>query len=72
MSDPAEAWIFHILPDPTGESAIWAAQRVNDEHFAVMANMFVIRQVGYIVLFALNCLPSTKTTCLSSPEGGPG
>ena len=46
VSDPAEAWIFHILPDPTGESAIWAAQRVNDEHFAVMANMFVIRQVG--------------------------
>ncbi|KAL3903250.1 MAG: hypothetical protein SGARI_005462, partial [Bacillariaceae sp.] len=45
VSDPNDAWIFHILPDPTGKSAIWAAQRVPENGFAVLANMFVLRQV---------------------------
>jgi dipeptidase len=45
VTDPREAWIFHILPDPTAKSAIWAAERVDDDKFAVIANMFVIRNV---------------------------
>eukprot|EP00668_Euglena_longa_P001345 GGOE01001597.1.p1 GENE.GGOE01001597.1~~GGOE01001597.1.p1 ORF type:complete len:559 (+),score=140.68 GGOE01001597.1:26-1702(+) len=43
--DPQEAWVFHILNDPTHSTAIWAAQRVPDDHVVVVANMFIIRTI---------------------------
>ena len=43
--DPLEAWMFHIVPDDTGASAVWVAQRVPDSHVTVVANSFVIRAV---------------------------
>lgn len=43
--DPNEAWVFHILPDPSGASAIWAAARVPDDSVAAVTNMFSIREI---------------------------
>ncbi|KAF0696476.1 Aste57867_12771 [Aphanomyces stellatus] len=37
-----EVWVFHILAGPGGVGAIWAAQRVPDNHVAVVANHFTI------------------------------
>jgi len=45
VGDPREAWVFHILPDDTGTAAIWAAQRVPDEHLSLVANQFIIRGI---------------------------
>eukprot|EP01041_Mallomonas_annulata_P004646 gene4647-9217_t len=43
--DTKEAWIFHILSDDSKSSAVWAAQRVPDDHIAVVANQFIIRYI---------------------------
>ena len=40
--DREEAWVFHVLADDTGSSAVWAARKVPDAHVAVVANQFVI------------------------------
>ena len=45
VTDPEEAWVFHILSDDTSTSAIWAAQRVPDDHVTVVANQFIIKEV---------------------------
>jgi len=46
VADSTEAWVFHVLADPSGKSAIWAAQRVPDDHIAAVPNIFVIRDMN--------------------------
>ncbi|CAK4076154.1 unnamed protein product [Aphanomyces euteiches] len=41
-----EVWIFHILAGFGGHGAIWAAQRVPDDHVAVVANHFTIGEMN--------------------------
>eukprot|EP00744_Colponema_vietnamica_P004270 GILI01006413.1.p1 GENE.GILI01006413.1~~GILI01006413.1.p1 ORF type:complete len:687 (+),score=216.12 GILI01006413.1:187-2247(+) len=41
--DPKEAWIMHIMASPDGKGAVWAAQRIPDEHVAVVSNQFMIQ-----------------------------
>jgi dipeptidase len=44
--DTREAWVMHLLADASGRSAIWAAQRVPDDHVAVVPNHFVIDRIN--------------------------
>ena len=46
VTDPKEAYIFHVLPDDTGYHSIWVAMRVPDGHVTAVMNAFVIRKIS--------------------------
>jgi len=38
--DTEEAWVFHILSDDTGASAVWVAQRVPENHVRIVLRCY--------------------------------
>lgn len=68
-----EAWVFHISADPTHKSAYWAAQRVPEGHFVVIANAFVIREIDPEdrdhFMWSSNLFSSTREHGLWDGEG---
>ncbi|DBA03358.1 TPA: hypothetical protein N0F65_004635 [Lagenidium giganteum] len=75
VTDPLEAWMFHILPDDTGKSAIWAAQRVPDDHFCAVANQFVIHELDLnntdYFMASPNIYDAAIRNKIWKPEDGP-
>ena len=55
-----------MLPDRTGASAVWVAQRVDDSHVGVVANSFSVREVGlddtHAFLYSSTMLPDALAT----------
>ena len=41
--DKTEAWVFHVLGDDTGASAVWVAQRVPDDHVRYSIILFLCK-----------------------------
>ena len=73
--DSAEAWVFHILADDSGASAIWAAQRLEPGHAAACCNMFVIRAMDPEdtdrLLLSDSAREVATRLCLWDPADGP-
>jgi len=67
VGDKEEVWSFHVLPDPSGKSAIWVAKRVPDEEISVMANVFTISEVN--VTDKANYLASENLFSVASEMG---
>jgi len=45
-ADPGELWVFNILTGKNNASAIWAAQKIPDNHVTVLGNAFSIRRMN--------------------------
>lgn len=67
VGDKNEAWVFHILADPTGTKAIWAAVRVPDDSVTVVANMFTLRAID--VSDTANCMASANIYSVAEAYG---
>ena len=63
IADGIESWIWHIIPDTTGLSAIWVAQQVPEDSVAVCANSFVIRGIPEPSDFLTKCLNEEEEDC---------
>lgn len=48
--DKTEAWVFHVLCDDTGASAIWVAQRVPDDHVSHLKSLICSFPLIYLTL----------------------
>ncbi len=43
--------MLHLMPDDSGTSAIWVAQRVPDDHVTAVANQWVIQEIDDKVIY---------------------
>lgn len=66
-ANPGEIWLFNVMTGKNNASAIWVAQRVPDDHVAVVANGFTIRKMN--LSDSHNFLYSPKVTALAEEMG---
>lgn len=46
IADSTEAWVMHVTPaSAEGSSSVWAAQKVPEGHFTIVADVFTIREI---------------------------
>lgn len=65
--NPGELWIFNVLTGQGNASAIWAAQRVPDNHVTAIGNAFSIRKMN--LSDSENFLYSPDVTSLAREKG---
>ena len=51
MIDPNDSWVFHILGDDTGKSAVWVAQRVPTDHVCIVYSISTNK--AYMTCYAI-------------------
>lgn len=66
-AEPGEVWIFNIMTGKNNASAIWAAQRVPDNHVTISANSFTIRKMN--LSDSKNFVYSPKVSALAEEMG---
>jgi len=56
IADPNEAWVFEVFsvgkdwePDKNIPGAIWAAQRVPDDHITIVPNWSIIKELTFVI-----------------------
>lgn len=64
---PGEVWIFNVMTGKNNASAIWAAERVPDDHVTISANSFTIRKMN--LTDSKNFLYSPGVTSLAEEMG---
>lgn len=74
--DPNEAWVFEVVGPGKGQlGAIWAAQRIPDDHFSVSANASRIRQIDTnnpdYFMYSENVFEVAKQNGWWNPANGP-
>jgi len=64
---PGELWIFNVMTGKSNASAIWAAQRVPDNHVTAIGNAFTIRKMN--LSDSQNFLHSPSVSSLAKENG---
>jgi dipeptidase len=75
ITDPHEAWMFEVVgPGPEAVGAVWAAQRIPDDHVAVMANCSRIGEIDLddpeTFLYSDNVVSFAEEQGYWSPDSG--